>query len=74
MKDKKKVKILTKALHFYADPNSYFAIGILSDGPCGEFAGDFSTTYDNFGEKTWKPGKLARETIVKVFGFEEEEG
>ena len=67
MTDKKKIKVLLRALHFYADPDSYFAIGILPDRPCGDFADDFETTYDNLGEKVWRPGKLARETIRKVY-------
>ncbi len=49
---------LLEALAFYADPNTYFAIGFLPDPPNGEFMGDFSVT-----ELGQKPGKLAREVL-----------
>ncbi len=47
-----------EALTFYADPETYFAIGFLPDHPTGEFINDFSET-----ELGYKPGKLARETL-----------
>lgn len=51
---------LCEALMFYANPESYFAIGFFPDNPAGEFMDDFSET--DLGEK---PGKLARETLEK---------
>lgn len=51
---------LLKALEYYADPKTYFAISILPDFPCGAFTEDFSET-----ELGLKPGKLARETLKK---------
>ena len=55
---------LQKALEFYADPATYFAIGILPDEPCGDFINDFSETA--IGRK---PGALARETLgVSPYG------
>ncbi len=51
---KKKDK-LRKALEFYADPETYFAIGFFPDPPNGEFMDDFSET-----ELGYKPGKRAR--------------
>ena len=48
-----------KALEFYADPETYFAIGIFPDPPCGEFATDTSDT----GEFGHRHGKRAREAL-----------
>jgi hypothetical protein len=50
---------IAKTLCFYADPQTYFAIGILPDPPCGEFIHDC----DDTGELGVKPGKRAREAI-----------
>jgi hypothetical protein len=47
---------LRKALEFYANPETYFAIGFFPDPPNGEFMDDFSDT----GELGMKPGKRAR--------------
>jgi hypothetical protein len=46
---------LIKALMFYANPNTYFAIGFFPDPPCGKFIDDF--------DKTKKPGALARKVL-----------
>lgn len=47
------------ALGFYADPETYFAIGFFPDPPCGEFMDDFEETKD-LGAK---PGKRARAAL-----------
>ena len=52
-------KILIETLQFYADPDTYFAIGFFPDNPCGDFINDF----DNTG----KPGAFARQTLEKYF-------
>lgn len=58
------VERLEKALEFYADPNSYFAIGFLPDRPCGEFMEDFDECWDEHIEDTViKPGKRARQAL-----------
>lgn len=46
---------LIDALIFYADPETYFAIGFFPDPPCGDFVNDF--------DETGKPGALARKTL-----------
>lgn len=51
------------ALAFYADPETYFAVGFLSDPPCGEFTEDFDET-----EYGYKPGKRAREALEPPSG------
>ena len=51
-----RVAALEETLVFYADPDTYFAIGIFPDPPCGEFMDDFSET-EELGAK---PGKCAR--------------
>ena len=58
-----RVRVLTEALEFYADPATYRAIAFLPDPPCGEFAEDFDDPGDqNFpGER---PGKLARAALA----------
>lgn len=44
------------ALAFYADPDTYFAIGFVCDPPCGGFAEDV--------DKTGKPGARARAALA----------
>ena len=56
-KDKQILK-LVKTLAFYADPDTYFAVGFFPDSPNGPIMDDFSNT--DLGKK---PGKLARETL-----------
>jgi hypothetical protein len=51
------------ALMFYADEQTYFAIGFLPDEPCGEFMGDTE-------HPGGKPGARAR----KVLGLDPKEG
>lgn len=57
-----KLKKLIEALEFYADPDTYFAIGFLPDRPCGEFINDGSET-----DLGIKPGKKARKVLDKYF-------
>ena len=49
---------ILEALDFYADPDTYFAIGFIPDRPAGDFMDDFSET-----ELGYKPGKLARKIL-----------
>ncbi|MDD5649734.1 MAG: hypothetical protein PHF86_04840 [Candidatus Nanoarchaeia archaeon] len=51
------MKELIEALCFYADPDTYFAIGFFPDLPCGEFIKDF--------DESKKPGARARSVIKK---------
>ena len=60
--DKCKIKSLVDALAFYADEDSYFAIGFFPDRPCGDFIEDFSQ--DSFG--TMRPGKKAMAVLDKI--------
>ena len=55
---------LREALAFYADPETYFAIAVLADRPCGEFADDFSEVWwEPARGMEEKPGKRAREVL-----------
>lgn len=56
---------LQQVLAFYADPETYFAIGFFPDPPNGDFMEDFSET-----ELGRKPGKRARVAL----GLEEDDG
>lgn len=49
---------MREALEFYADPDTYFAIGFMPDAPCGDFINDFEETGDGY-----KPGKKARAAL-----------
>ena len=51
-------KKLLETIGFYANSETYFAIGFLPDKPCGNFMNDFSETH--LGKK---PGKKARESL-----------
>ena len=53
-------RTLVEALAFYADIETYFAIGFFPDRPCGEFMTDFEKT--DLGHK---PGKRARKALRK---------
>lgn len=55
---RKEILKLIKALAFYGDPATYFAVGFLPDPPNGPIMDDFSDT--DLGKK---PGKLAREVL-----------
>lgn len=57
---------LRDALEFYADPESYFAVMILGDSPCGEIIEDVSDTGEPLG---WRHGKRARIAL----GLEQED-
>lgn len=61
-----KIAKLGHALMFYAMPETYIAVGFRPDPPCGDIMDDFSDT----GYLGHKPGKLARETMLDVYGDE----
>jgi len=64
--DRQKIQKLKDALYFYADPDSYFAIGFFPDRPCGEFMDDFDDKHGFTNYDRPMPGKLARETLLEV--------
>lgn len=66
MTDKEKIIKLSEALCFYADPDTYFAIGFLADKPCGEFIDDFSDDHGFNDYDRSMPGKLAREVLFET--------
>ena len=53
-----------EALDFYADPETYFAIGFFPDRPCGPFIDDFDDT-----ELGRKPGVRARRALEALAGL-----
>jgi hypothetical protein len=66
-----------EALAFYANPESYHAISIFGDRPCGEFADDMD---ENHGFDLYDrpmPGSRAREALramgIKVGGTAEDD-
>ena len=67
MNDKEKIKKLTEALVFYADPGNYFAITFFSDPPSGAFIDDFSKVSDSPYYDREMPGTFARETLKKIY-------
>jgi len=56
------VRVLREALAFYADPDTYHAIGIFADPPCGEFSDDFDA--DHHDAPIFRPGKRARAALA----------
>ena len=56
------IEEMREALEFYADPETYFAIGFFPDKPCGDFIEDFYDT-EILG---YKPGKRARDCLNKL--------
>ena len=61
---------LREALSFYADPDTYFAIGFFPDRPCGELMDDFGTAVDEHGFERTVPGKRARALLNETKGGE----
>lgn len=49
------------ALLFYADPDTYFAVGFWFDPPCGGFEDDFDEGHEEYDRPM--PGKRAREAL-----------
>lgn len=67
MTDSEKIKKLIKTLQFYANPDTYFAIGFFPDRPCGEFIEDFSKDEDWHNDlDRATPGALARRTLREI--------
>ena len=62
-------RLLVEALAFYADIETYFAIGFFPDPPCGEFMKDFEDT-----EMGQKPGKRARKALKKYLSMRSNAG
>lgn len=58
---------MREALRFYANPETYYAIGIFPDPPCGEFIDDFSGVEDHRGV-TPRPGMRARQALATDAG------
>lgn len=52
-----------EALEFYANPETYLAIGFFPDRPCGDFTDDFEDTGEECGIR---PGKCAREALAAI--------
>jgi hypothetical protein len=57
---REQMRALEDVLEFYADPDTYFAIGFFPDEPAGEFMNDFEDLGIEFG---YKPGKRARAAL-----------
>ena len=51
------------ALDYYANPDTYAAIALLPDPPCGDFIHDVSKAGD-YGRRM--PGKMARRALGKI--------
>ena len=64
-----KVRVLSEALEFYADPDSYCAIGFFPDRPCGEFMDDFSRVADADYNRPM-PGMKARAALARALSPE----
>jgi len=50
-----------RALAFYMNPDTYWAIGFLQDGPSGDFMKDFERV-----DGAMRPGKRARAAYKKI--------
>jgi hypothetical protein len=61
-----RIEALEAALRFYANPETYHAIAMLGDRPCGEFADDFSEDEwtKESGYHRPMPGKIARAALA----------
>lgn len=57
-----------EALRFYADPDTYFAIGLFADPPCGDFVHDLEEI-----DGVERPGKRARAALTNTKGSSDAE-
>lgn len=60
---------LVEALDFYANPDTYHAIVVIGDAPCGDFLRDVAPLtendpYENYRADGGYYGKQAREALV----------
>lgn len=64
-------KTLLNVVMFYGHPDTYFATTTIADRPAGDFADDFSECTVLEGDEEVpvgiRPGKLARETLSRMF-------
>lgn len=60
---KAKLAAAIEALRFYGDPDTYVAVAMIADPPCGEFIEDFSEI-----DGVERPGKRARATLAEIEG------
>lgn len=58
------IEKLIAALEFYADPDTYVAIGFFPDSPCGEFIEDFGDHGGDYDRPM--PGLRARTALQEV--------
>ncbi len=58
------LRVLVEVLAFYADPETWFAVSLLGDRPCGPIADDHGKT--GHPQLPVKPGKRARKALLKV--------
>ncbi len=65
-----RARAVREALEFYADPETYFAIGFFPNPPNGDFMDDFEELEGELGHpdgSTWvKPGKRARAALARL--------
>ena len=65
------LRTLLNVVAFYGHPDTYFAISFMVDRPAGDFADDFGecTVFEGDEEVSAgvRPGKLARETMDRMF-------
>ncbi len=54
---------LREALEFYADPETYHAVGFWFDPPCGGFMEDFDSEHGDPFYNRDMPGKTARAAL-----------
>jgi hypothetical protein len=57
------LKVAVQTLAFYGCPETYYAVAIAFDPPCGGFDKDFSYIAEYQRDM---PGKLARKAIARV--------
>lgn len=64
----KALRTCMRALKFYANPESYFAIAVWADPPCGGFAKDYSDTGTDLGVRHGKRARKALADVKKILG------
>lgn len=67
------VAIAVEALNFYARAETYHAIRMIGDPPCGGFADDCDDTHGDESYVRLMPGAFAREALRKMDALDDDD-
>lgn len=63
----KDIADLRRALEYYADPSTYFAISLFPDSPCGDLINDWSVLSDE-DQRQWEDYRADKDGKGEYYG------